>query len=387
MNILLVGNPNSIFIYNYIKNVLCKADYRISLLSFEINQKIKSEYNEFYKKSDITIIVRPEIGNIVKRIPKIRGYINSYLCHRTIKELFQNEKYFDIIHFQFVITQNLYIIKKYSKQYGKIISTFWGSDLLRTKIKDSKKIKEIIDKSTAITVATEFMKETLCQNYGFRFEFKVHLARFGLSALDEIKKVNAEETLDDSKKHLNIPVDKIIIVCGYNAYRAQQHKLIINSLKQCSSEIIDKIFVVLPLAYPEDSEYINEINNYFKNSSIHYMLNTDFLDDINVSRLRLSCDIFIHAQIDDAFSGSMQEHIFANNIVLNGIWLKYPILLNNGIYYRSFSNEMDLTSIITDTIVNIQKEKDNAKQNSAKIYEISSWEKVKDQWTILYKNN
>ena len=68
-------------------------------------------------------------------------------------------------------------------------------------------------------------------------------------------------------------------------------------------------------------------------------------------------DIYIHANITDAFSSSMLEYLLSNNICLIGDWLPYSRLKKNNIFHISLSNCKEITGIIEDSINKLSEQK------------------------------
>ncbi|MBH1942060.1 glycosyltransferase [Mobilitalea sibirica] len=392
MKILIYGNPNSIFVIDYIKYVLLAEDkeiQKIVLLSNSPMVEINIDYTKFYEDNNIDVVGIININKYIMKIPKVRGLIfrlkSNYERNKSMRNLIFKYHTFDTLHIHCVVPAAADLIRKYSNFFNNIISTFWGSDLLRAERKNYLKLNYILNKSHCITVSTEVMKNVTECTFDIHDKTKLKLASFGLSPLEYIKKLELQESIDKSKEILSLPKDKIIIHCGYNASREQQHKYIINALNKCNESTLNKIFVILLMTYPSNNEYINEIKNYLNNSIFQYKIITSFLYNENIARLRRTGDILIHAQITDAFSGSISEHIYCNNIVFNGSWLEYPVLDENGIYYNKFDNEDDLSYKLEHTILHLEDEKAKVKENSKKIYDICSWQSVRKQWLINYK--
>lgn len=405
MRIMIIGDPNSVYIYNYIKHVL--LDYKddpmeIFLFSFNSISDQIIRYQAFYRKNHIHLAIPKSTSYFLRKIPKIKGLLGILNSYAAFRRVIRKYGYFDILHIHYVDPYFSRLLTSYAGHFKNVVTTFWGSDLYRVKPRNIRRIGMIISNSTVITVATKEMKDFLWKKYGGNHssikaktikrinrhlpgKINCRFAQFGLPVLEAIKAIESQESREDSKKALQIPEDKIIVTCGYNAGRAQQHKLMINAINQCPAEIRNQIYVIFPLAYPVVPEYIAELEQYLKTSGFQYCMKNEFLEEINTARLRRASDIMIHSQVTDAFSGSVQEHIFANNIVLNGSWLKYPLLDKNQVYYIRFDNEDDLSVKLTKVIHNLSDEKEKVKENSRVIYQISSWNIVKNHWQALYK--
>ena len=68
----------------------------------------------------------------------------------------------------------------------KVITSFWGSDLLAASNTAGKIQKLCLNKSEAITVSGTILKRAMEKRYGFQYDHKVHTVRFGITALSYI---------------------------------------------------------------------------------------------------------------------------------------------------------------------------------------------------------
>ena len=107
------------------------------------------------------------------------------------------------------------------------------------------------------------------------------------------------------------------------------------------------------------------------------------LSNVDVAKLRIETDIAINIQQTDAFSGSLQEHLFAGNILLVGDWLPYDILDENHVFYKK-SSLTDLSDQIKDCIVNYDKYKKMTCGNQDKMHNISSWRVAAKRISVIY---
>src|SRR5690606_2459589 len=128
--------------------------------------------------------------------------------------------------------------------------------------------------------------------------------------------------------------DKLMVTCGYNGSKAQQHSIIINAIRGMDEGIKAKIFLVFPMTYGGDLNYLKSIQASLNGLQIPYLLISKSLSDVDVAKLRIETDITINIQISDAFSASLQEHLFAQNLLLVGDWLPYQILTDNQVFFK-----------------------------------------------------
>src|SRR6185437_11588757 len=96
-------------------------------------------------------------------------------------------------------------------------------------------------------------------------------------------------------------------------------------------------------------------------------------------------DLMIQIPITDAFSGSLQEHLFAQNIVIAGSWLPYQSLKDKSIYYETIDSISGLKHKILVVINNLDEIKNRIiKSNTPDKFKSSLWsESIKDWYNAL----
>lgn len=259
--------------------------------------------------------------------------------------------------------------------------TIWGSDFYRADIARREQHRKIYAQCNCIQLVTESFKQDFL-NYFQDFETKIRISNFGLYQFDIIDKVN---------KAPNKPLfkfgqykDKIMVACGYNGSKGQQHKLIIAALKRIENRIKDKIYLVFPMTYGADLNYLHEVQKELEVINIPYTVVDKHLDNEEIARLRIETDLAVNIQITDAFSGSLQEHIFCENLLLVGDWLPYSLLDVKGIFYKKCSLD-NLSLDILDCIENFSFYKKKTFGNKEKIHNISSWNVAGPRMSMIYK--
>jgi hypothetical protein len=94
----------------------------------------------------------------------------------------------------------------------------------------------------------------------------------------------------------------------------------------------------------------------------------------------------LQLQITDQFSGSMQEHLFARNVVITGSWLPYDTLKEKGSYFIEIDKVEDLNDVLPDVINNFSTYEQRTTNNPGVITELSSWGKNIKQWAEMYNS-
>ena len=134
----------------------------------------------------------------------------------------------------------------------------------------------------------------------------------------------------------------------------------------------------------KDADYENQLQATGKDLVCDVIFFYDFMSSEDTARLRRVADIFIHAQPTDAFSATVQEFLYSGTIVLNGSWLRYNELNNNGVEYYEFDKIENIPILLMETIKDIDRLKERMQLNTERIYKISSWEANANTWLDLY---
>ena len=375
MRILLVGDYSSIHIYNYFKNVIshigCECvGYHI------VEDDINPNYLKYYRERNIQII-----NGIDTSIYREQGAFK--FTKQTCEKLSLLGE-FDIIHLHAVRLFMCPALFLSRKLYKRIIITYWGSDLYRSTNLQLIKSLPLVHVSNTITMITEDMY-TYFKNlprYISRYSNKIRVCDFGNMLYDRI--INYTINIDRYKKELGFEVDKLICTIGYVGRPQMQQLQTIKTLLQLLIKNKNTIQLAIPAYGIQDSD-LQSIQDLLNSVGIAYQIFTDFMDEETVSKLRVISDIFIHAQTSDALSCAMLEHLYAGSIVINGEWLKYSILDNNGIYYKTFKDFSLLSEVLDEVICNIAAEKLKVSNNRDLVSQISSWDYLRKYWIDLYK--
>lgn len=381
MNIFLIGDFNSIYMYEYVKSVLLDENMDYNYFCFHDSPtQINENYRRVYESNNIVLFNIQTKWKIVYRFDKFLKLYRKYKFRKILSSL----KVINNLHLHFVKLEYFEIIQKYRKNIDNLILTFWGSDLLRLKADKEDQMYRFLRLADHIVVGPLNMERVFEKKFGDEFKNKLAYAIFGTPVLKNIKKVKNEKKREGILEKFQLPVDKHIITCGYNGKCTQQHNLIIEAICSCNKSIKDKIFVILPAGYGYQKTYFDNIENMLMEARVNYIVDNSFYGIEDISELRVASDIFIHAQITDGFSSSVVEYLYADNVLINGDWIDYPILEKNNVYYLKFSSIKDLSKKIEYVVNNIEIEREKVRKTNGILYKIRSWDFVKKSWQELY---
>lgn len=373
---LLAGGLNSIHIYNLVRNVLINTDFEITAYHTTGDLgSIPQKYLDLYQTAGITVVS----GRNVSKVGKL-NYIKG--IYSDLKKLGN----FDIINLHYVSHYASPVIALLSKNYGRIILTFWGSDLLR-----STGIKRLltlpaVKKASTLQLMTAGMLECFSQTKGYKkYVEKVRVLDFGDMFLDGIDKyrLQSDEARKSLKKEFGLLPDVPVVVIGYVGRPEMQQLKAVQSILEDSKLDRKSFQIALPI-YGMKEDSIKELDSVLKDTGIYYKLYPEFMQEEEVEKFRSINDIFIHPQTSDALSSSVVECFYSGGIVINGAWLNYATIDEQGVYYHKFSDFSELGNCLSNVLSNYKEERAKSETNNKIIKRILHWDTLRPQWLSIY---
>ena len=115
-------------------------------------------------------------------------------------------------------------------------------------------------------------------------------------------------------------------------------------------------------------------------SGCSYVILEKFFVDEELSISRLASDVFIHAPISDALSGTMLELLYASNIVITGSWLPYKTFKAAHLSYFEITDFIELSEKLDSVIENFETEKELTLKNKSLVRDTFISEKLVQKW-------
>ena len=308
-------------------------------------------------------------------------YYKNYLS--SIKKLSKANLIFDVVHISYASMEKILSIPYLRKISKKIVVTFWGSDLFRVGTGTLKFYKRYLNKVDEISLSTNDMFSKFHKIYGEKYNSKLRRVRFGV---DGFSFINVISSSDKSKSLFNLPFDKKIVTIGYNGNSSQQHLKVLDVISRMPDDLQKNMFILIPATYGLNTEYKHKLIEALDGLSCKYRLFEDYMDDETLGHLRKATDCFIHAQLTDALSASVQEYLYAQKLVFNPSWIIYEDFDELGIYYKKYKSFDDLIHLLSDYIIRgVSQETEQRLQNNSKLLKrISDWNVVAVNWKELY---
>ncbi len=373
--LLLYGNANHQFNTNYVKWLRkVGVEFQIDVLS---DRPIKEEVNDYYGR-----VTEINFGTffyrVIRQVKGLRRLYSFLLFSLKFKSIVDC----DCVHVQILNMHAAYFVlfvKKYTK--ARIIISIWGSDYYQHNKKGKHIFLSACNVADKITFTNEKTKEQFIDEFKWN-KNNLFLCRFGLAPLELLAKVR--NTKIEAKKALGWDHKKLAITIGYNLSPFQQHLKILKELYELKV-FSDQIEIVLPITYAGSENYKKALISKLNKLPFDYFIYDQFLSDEKIAQLRWASDIMVQLQVTDQFSGSMQEHLFARNVVITGSWLPYQTMIEYGIEFIRIDSVENLSDKL-ETIIN-QYDSFYLKtdKNPEAILELSSWESNILNWVQLYQ--
>lgn len=374
MKYLVVGDANSMHIYNYVKNVLSLKNIDIFLFTLSI-EPINEKYREFYRKNNV----------VLYSVAEHYKYIDNKNCYARIINLlrkfflFKKIPNMDICHIQSVYKTSLLLYLNNKRKFKKLILSYWGGDIED----ENKKVIRIREKTfhhaDKITVTVEQTLLDFHKIYGHKYDKKLQVCRFATEGLEEIKKISSSKSKLEIKEDMNFPKDKICITCGYSAYRSQHQDQILYQLSKLPDTLKRRIFIIVPMQYGRnDLEYIEEVKKQAVKCDIEYKILEDYFSFNEMAKLSLATDIYMNLRETDAFSNTLKEQVYSGSTVVTGSWLNYLELEKMSAPLIKIESFNELPSLIENLIKN--SDNFNSDKLFQPIYEMYGTTSIRHQW-------
>jgi len=365
--VLLIGNPNSIWTKEYVKNI-----HKHNNVTITVYNEISDAYLKEYNKLNVQMIVLGK-NNITK-------------AFRFIKFAITNRGKIDIVDIQSPphSIQSLIIAIVIRIINSRAVVSFWGSDIMRINHNDARMLIPIIKSCDKINLGTNRLTAEFKKYYKDHYCDKICNAKFGSLALSQIDLTKKNYTSEQCKKIIGIDSEKISVAIGYNGNVEQQHIKCLNEISQMSDSVKSKVQLIIHMGYGCSEDYFERVKEIANSTNIGYLMIDKMYDLEEIAVLRVATDIMIHAQTTDALSGSIRECLYAGTILINPSWITYDEFSKLGINYLQYNSFDELSCLLEDTILKI-KEYDTSK-NSSIINDYYSWEYQKKNWDrFLYE--
>jgi|GEM_PF-3351130 len=319
-------------------------------------------------------------ARLLMRLPRIGHRLKAPLLRRLLAGM---KGRYDVVNIHNCDEIYIHLMDALRGITDQVYTMMWGSDFYRASEAMRARKKIIFDKSRYVMFANPVNARDLTSYYN-DYRDKAIINGFGVAKFDLIRAIGEQQSITELKEHFGFPQDKIVVAVGYNGTKGQQHVELLDEIARLPEAVRARLFLVLQMTYGFQQDYCSGVEARAKELGLKYKLLKDFFNDEETARLRLAIDVVLNAQVTDGFSSSIQEHIFARNIVVVGDWLPYqPLELARIFYLRTPLDGFH--AVLSDVVARYGEMKAETQGNSEKIYELSSWNHRIKSWVSIYR--
>lgn len=385
--ILIVGAANLQHTVNFIDTLLIdNPENQISVFNTEYNCTLVPEIKSFYISHKVKIVNTENLS--CSRNLKIRAILNLIKKSRMLHNECCLNKSYDMCFILYCSWQSSLWISMYYKYFKKVFLVYFGSDVLRNRKLTNyffSKMNRMAESIILPNLNTLKFFNTKTNN---KYATKSYVIQYPKKIVSTMLKYKTLHEREKDRIYFNLPCDKIIVLCGHTATVAEQYEEMIESLKKCRKDILDKCFFVFMMTYaPSDYQsYQIKISNLLKESNLTGMVLKTKIKYEDMPKLHYACDIHITTIKTDAFSSFLQEELLAGNILIYGKWLNYFEIENNQFFTFSINRFEELTDTFNDVIENVESNLEKSKCNIKGIMNLASEDVVRREWNrIVFK--
>ncbi len=369
MTVLLVGNHQSVF-------------------PVEITKKLRENKIDVQHVDFVSLLIETKAGydrtyaELLERT-NIHPKLKSLVRLRLIKQMLQQSRA-DIIHFHYARWFYFWLAPMISRLKTPVAVTVYGSDYYRISPLKRWLQRRFFQVVSEITFTNEATMKALSDAEPALGK-KCSVTRFGLTPLEAIDR-NRQTPKAQMCEALQLPEFPLTVACGYNANPGQQHLKIIEALQMLPDALKAKTLFLFPMTYSGTEVYKNEVKRTLEKSGLNWAVLEDFLQGSKNAYVRLLPDMMLNLQVSDQLSGSMQEHLYGENVIIAGDWLPYDIFKERGAVFETIASFEELSATLEQVIKALPKYKAYGKNNRKVITGLSSWNQTIGAWLRLYES-
>lgn len=376
MKYLVIGDANSMHIFNFVKTVLLPREYEVHLLTLS-NMQVRESYRSFYSENGIFLHSIAEKGySGLDKNDRVHRLLNLWRKLRLMKDIPK----VDVCHVQSVYKTSMIMLLKNKKKYDRLILSYWGGDIEDRNESVVELRRKCFEFADAITVTVMQTYNEFREIYGNKYDDKLYVSRFATAGIDCIKSFEGKVSRRECRESYGIPEGKICITCGYSAYREQHQDRCIEEIAKLPEDIRKKLFVIVPMQYGklDDTEYFERVEAAKAKADFDCVILKEFVPFEMSARLAVATDIYLHLRDTDAFSNALKEHVYGGSHIITGSWLKYIELEE----MNAPMTVIDSFDELNETLLEILKDFEIKKELElfSPIYELYATEKIAEQW-------
>ena len=290
-------------------------------------------------------------------------------------------KQYDLVDFHVFTLKHLPYMMFCQKRGIAFDITLWGSDLMRATDEALEKKKWGFAHCRHIK-CSENLHEVLVEKYATIFDSKVRYVYWGISDFEVIDALPGTAIKAFRDKLLS-PGEDFLVTCGYNGSEGQNLTAIAAAIGSLPGDLKKRSSFLFPMTYGATPEYLSRVRQALDAAGVHYTILDKYLPAEEIAAVRLASDVVVNIQKTDAFSGSLQGHLYCNNVLIIGEWLNYVPLDNAHVYYIK-TTIGDIPHKLVEVLTHLPEYKEKCAGNHEKMAGLTAWPAVLPHWAACY---
>jgi hypothetical protein len=344
IRILWIANTLSVYTQNLISCLTYEDDNKIIEIDvFDADSSLKQLPEEILSLYGKVHKIEKHFPILLYKIKYIRFVFNLFDAYLSSFKLLKFR--YNLVNIHYFTLFAFFLFPVYKKIGLKIMITPWGSDVYRIPYKFQKLLAKYAFKTADYISVHPIKFKKDIKDILYLSDSQIVDIEFGSKIIDTIQEIYNDQSKETIKDEWGLP-EKYLIACGYNGNPAHNHLEIINAFKKIKTHITKDVCLVFPFTYGSNVEYYNKVKQELDSLKICYKIYDSFLSDVDMAKLRIITDMFIHVQTSDSYSASLQEYLLTDTKVINGSWLRYPDFEKSGMPYYLLDSFQELPELI-----------------------------------------
>lgn len=373
MRLLFVANADSPLVHNL---ALELKQLRPSL-TIDVLSDVPPRSTDAERAFDA--IIFPAGGGFLRRTRGLKFFWYIWQYARSLGRLPGG---YDVVHVFYLSAIWGVLANRLKRKGTRMVITLFGSDVYRTYWPLSLLQCRLLDGADRFTSSNTHTLDVARKKFNRQLLPSVEIL-FGLRSLDVLNAM-PEGTRDSARAGFGIGPGAIVIACGYNASRNQNHMAIFEAISRLSAEVRQRLYLLVPLTSGGTATYVEEIRDRLVAMGVAHRVFVARLNDEEVAMVRCSTDILVQVQSTDQLSGSMLEHLFAGSVLLTGAWLPYGQMAEQGLTYWTTASLQTLGADLQTCILELDARRAACVRNRQVVWGMTYWCNTAPQWSALY---
>ena len=307
-SVLIMGCSDSRHVYNFINIVLSDPlEFDdISVFNVAYVDHEPKEFDDYYKTRNIRVLNPSEKPST--KVGALNSALNFVERTRALHKHLKSSHY-DYLIVHYCSWQAMRWVNLFGNSFQKIFLVFYGGDVLRNRLVNKKFFQKAYMKATFIVLPNAHSIKVFNKKTGNLFKEKAMLIQFPQKMVRSY--FEAQPILPEKEQVLNefgIPANKVVVICGHTATRAERYEQVILELAKTPRYITNNCYFIFMMTYaPEEYlSYQHEIEEMLIRHHIPGCVLKEYLDYLQIQKLHSVSDIHITNIVTDALSCFLQ---------------------------------------------------------------------------------